>query len=124
MLCYHFLATIRLSDQKGTVICQKRKDSVWPIMKWIKAIGIVSTTPLSNPNLLTEWALSCMKFLLILLKYELISILECIENETNDGVEKLNMKQNIHSYPFFFFFVLNLSKAVREFNILYLDRRF
>lgn len=56
------------------------KDSVWPTMKRLKAIGIVSTTPPSNPDLLQERNLSRMAFPLIPVKEELISVREFIES--------------------------------------------
>jgi len=56
------------------------KDSVWPTMKRLKAIDIVSASPPSNPDLLQERDLSRMAFRSIPVKEELISVPEFIES--------------------------------------------
>lgn len=78
------VSRIHVSDQEYTLVHQDRETAVWPIMKRLKAIGIVSTTPLSNPDLRAEWNLSCMEFSLILVKGELISVLEFTRNGMDD----------------------------------------
>lgn len=62
----------RVSDQKDTGrVSREETVSVWPITRWVKAIGIVSATPRSESSHRGGGggggtSLSCMEFPLIL----------------------------------------------------------